>query len=160
MEGLTYTQAANHLTAAVSGLPGFRTTCRIAAARIRVGSSGTGIHNKYNISTGKGAPKSGICTVDGKIFTGLYKYWQTLTNDEEQHVIEEHKRKGNKKGTGGTKNNKHRVEELGSIQEQPHEMKHVMSELVATQQFENHDEQEKKVTFDIPQHDAGNTFSG
>ena len=61
---------------------------------------------------------------------------------------------------GDTKNNKRRMEELGSIQEQLHEMKHVMSELVATRQFENHDENEKKVTFDIPQHDAGNAFGG
>ena len=158
MEGLTYTQAADHLTMAVSQLPEFYTTCQVAAARIRGGSADTGTHNKYNNSARKGAPKSGICTADGKIFTGFYKHWRTLTDDEKQHVIEEHKRKGNKKGMGGTKNNKRRVEELGSIQEQLHEMKCVMSELIATQQFKNHDEKEKKVTFDIPQHDAGNAF--
>ena len=36
MEGLTYTQAANHLTAAVSELPEFHTTRRVAAACIMV----------------------------------------------------------------------------------------------------------------------------
>ena len=158
MEGLTYTQAANHLTVAVSELPEFHTTRRVAAAHIRGGSADTGTHNKYNNSTGKGAPKSGIRTADGKIFMGFYKHWWTLTDDEKQHIIEERKRKGNKKGTGGTKNNKRRVEELGLIQEQLHEMKRVVSELVVTQQFENHDEKEKKVRFDIPQHDAGNAF--
>ena len=160
MEGLTYTQAANHLTAAVSELPEFHTTRWVAAARIHGGSADTGTHNKYNNSARKGAPKSGISTVDGKIFMGFYKHWRTLTDDEKQHVIEECKRKGNKKGTGGTKNNKQCVEELGSIQEQLHEMKCVVSELGATQQFKNHDEKEKKVTFDIPQHDAGNAFGG
>ena len=160
MEGLTYTQAANHLTAAVSELPEFHTTRRIAAPPIHGGSANIGIHNKYNNSTRKGAPKSGIHTADGKIFMGFYKHWRTLTDDEKQHVIEERKRKGNKKGTGGTKNNKRHVEELGSIQEQLHEMKRVVLELIATQQFENHDEKEKKVTFDIPQHDAGNAFGG
>ena len=160
MEGLTYTQAANHLTAAVSELPEFHSTRRVAAAHICGGSADTGTHNKYNNSDGKGAPKSGICTADGKIFTGFYKHWRTLTNDEKQQVIEERKCKGNKKGTGGTKNNKRCVEELGSIQEQLHIMKWVVSELVTTQQFENHDEKEKKVTFDVPQHDAGNTFGG
>ena len=109
MEGLTYTQAANHLAAAVSELPEFHTTCWIAAARI-CGGSNTGVHNKYNNSTGKGAPKSGICTADGKIFMGFYKHWQTLTDDEKQHIIEERKCNGNKKGTSSTKNNKHRVE--------------------------------------------------
>ena len=158
MEGLTYTQAANQMTTAISELPDFHTTRRVAAARIRGGSADTGTRNKYNNSAGKGAPKSGIRTADGKIFTGFYKHWQTLTDDEKQHVIEECMRKGNKKGTGGVKNNKRRVEELGSIQEQLHEMKCVLSELVAAQQFENHDEKEKKVTFDIPQHDAGNAF--
>ena len=160
MEGLTYTQAANHLTAAASELPEFHSTRRVAAARIHGGSADTGTHSKYNNSAGKGAPKSGIRTADGKIFMGFYKHWRTLTDDEKQHVIEEHKCKGNKKGTGGTKNNKRRVEELGSIQEQLHEMKRVMSELVATQQFENRDEKEKEVTFDVPQHDAGNAFGG
>ena len=161
MEGLTYTQAAN-LTVAVSELPEFHSTRRVAAAHIRGGSAYTGTHNKYsyNNSAGKQAPKSGIHTADGKIFTGFYKHWRTLTNDEKQHVIEERKRKGNKKGTGGTKNNKRHMEELGSIQEQLHKMKRVMSELVATQQFKNHDEKEKKVSFDIPQHVAGNAFGG
>ena len=158
MEGLTYTQAANHLTAAVSELPEFHTTHQVAAARIRGGSADAGTHNKYNNSAGKGAPKSGIHTADGKIFTGFYKYWRTLTDDEKQHVIEESKRKGNKKGTGGTKNNKRCLEELGSIQEQLHEMKCIVSEHGTTQQFENHDKKETKVTFDIPQHDAGNAF--
>ena len=46
MEGLTYTQAANHLTTAVSKLPEFHTTRRVAAARIRGGSADTGTHNK------------------------------------------------------------------------------------------------------------------
>ena len=160
MEGLTYTQAANHLTAAVSELPEFHSTCRITAARIRGGSADTGTHNRYNNSAGKGAPKSVIRTADGKIFTGFYKHWWTLTDDEKQHVIEFHKHTGNKKGTGGTKNNKRRMEELGTIQEQLHKMKRVMSELIVTQQFENHDEKEKKVTFDVPQHNAGNAFGG
>ena len=158
MEGLTYTQEANHLTAAFSELPEFHTTCQIAAVCIHGGSADTGIHNKYNNSARNGAPKSGICTADGKIFTGFYKHWWTLTDDEKQHVIKECKRKGNKKGTSGTKNNKRRVEELGLIQEHLHEMKCIMSELIATQQCENHDEKEKKVTFDIPQHDAGNEY--
>ena len=123
MEGLTYTQAANHLTAAVSELPEFHSTRWVAAARIRGGSADTGTHNKYNNSAGKGAPESGIHTVDGKIFMGFYKHRRTLTDDEKQHVIEERKRKGNKNGTSDTKNNKRHVEELGSIQEQLHEMK-------------------------------------
>ena len=127
MEGLTYTQAANHLTAAVSELPEFHSTRQVAAARIRGGSADTGPHNKYNNSARKWAPKSSIHTADGKIFTGFYKHWWTLTDDEKQHVIEERKRKDNKKGMGGTKNSKQRVEELGSIQEQLHEMKRVVS---------------------------------
>ena len=155
MEGVEYNQAANHLTVAISELPEFHTTHQIAAARIR-GGSDTGAHNKYNNSARKGAPKSVICTADGKIFMGFYKHWRTLTNDEKQHVIEKRKRNGNKKGTSSTKNNIHCVEELGSIQEQLHEMKRVMSELIV----KNHDEKEKKVTSDMPQNDAGNAFGG
>ena len=159
MEGLTYTQAANHLTAAISKSPEFHTTRQIAAARIR-GGSDTGVHNKYNNSARKGAPKSGIRTADGKLFMGFYKHWRTLTDDETQHVIKEHKCNGNKKGTSSTKNNKHRVEELGSIQEQLHKMKRVVSELIVKQQGETHDEKKKKVASDMPQNDAGNAFGG
>ena len=93
-------------------------------------------YNKYNNSARKGAPKSGIRTTDGKIFTGFYKHWRTLTSDEKRHVIEERKCNGNKKGTSDTKNNKRHVEELGSSQEQLHKMKHVVSELVVKQQGE------------------------
>ena len=39
-------------------------------------------------------------------------------------------------------------------------MNQVVSELAATQQLKNHDEKEKKVMFDVPQHDAGNAFVG
>ena len=54
MEGLTYTQAANHLTVAVSKLPDFHSTRRVAAACIHGGSADTGTHNKYKNSAGKG----------------------------------------------------------------------------------------------------------
>ena len=54
MEGLTYTQAANYLTVAISKLPEFHTTCWVAAAHIHGGSADTGTHNKYNNSAGKG----------------------------------------------------------------------------------------------------------
>ena len=97
MEGLTYTQTANHLTAAVSELPEFHSTRRVTAARICGGSADTGTHNKYNNSAGKGAPKPGIRTADGKIFTAFYNHWRTLTDDEKQHVIEERKRKATKR---------------------------------------------------------------
>ena len=50
------------------------------------------------------------------------------------------------------------MEELGSIQGQLHEMKHVVLELIVKQQGENHDEKEKKVASDMPQNDAGNAF--
>ena len=124
------------------------------------GGYDTGVHNKYNNSARKGAPKSRIRTADGKIFMGFYKHWLTLTNDEKQHVIEECKGNGNKKGSSGTKNKKRHVEELGLIREQLHEMKRIVSELIVKQQGENHDEKEKRVAFDIPQNNAGNALGG
>ena len=66
MEGLAYTQTANHLTTAVSELPEFHSTCRIAAARIRGGSADTGNHNKYNNSTRKGAQNPAFVQRMGK----------------------------------------------------------------------------------------------
>ena len=88
MEGLTYTQGANHLTATVSKLPEFHSTRGVAAARIYGGSADTGTHNKYINSAGTGAPKSSIRTADGKIFTGFYKHWWTLTMMRSNTLLE------------------------------------------------------------------------
>ena len=69
-EGWTYTQAANHLTAAISELPEFHTTRRVAAACIRGGSADTGTHNKYNNSTGKGPQNPASIQQMGKYSRG------------------------------------------------------------------------------------------
>ena len=71
LEGLTYyTQAANHITAAVSELPEYNLSRNISATRIRGG---------YNIPVRKpkcnGALKSGIRGADRKIYTGFMKHW-------------------------------------------------------------------------------------
>ena len=76
MEGITYTQAANHLTAAVSELPEYHLTRKVSASssgtpRIR---GGGGNNHNCNIKKkgGMQAPNEGILMSDGSGFTGYY----------------------------------------------------------------------------------------
>ena len=85
LEGLTYTQAANHITAAVSELPEYNLSRKISVTRIWGGYDIPVRKPKHN-----GAPKSGIRRADGKIYTGLMKHWWNLSEAEKEQVTEEH----------------------------------------------------------------------
>ena len=60
LDGITYTEAANHLTAAVSELPEFQLAQCLSAVK-RVCGGGKGEHNRDS-----------IYMEDGTIFTGYY----------------------------------------------------------------------------------------
>ena len=82
MEGITYTQAANHLTAAVSELPEYHLTHKISAlssgtARIR-GGGGNNHNSNIKKKGGMQAPNKGILMSDGLGFTGYYPNWSEL----------------------------------------------------------------------------------
>ena len=86
MEGITYTQVANHLTAMVSELPEYHLTRQVAASssgtpRIRGGGSSS--HNS-NIKRKRGmqAPSKGILMSDGLVFTGYYPNWLELSKED------------------------------------------------------------------------------
>ena len=78
MEGITYTQAANHLTAAVSELPEYHLTLKVSAS-----SSGT--------------PR----IRDGSVFTWYYPNWSELSKEDKQRMLDSRSKK--KKGGIGNK---------------------------------------------------------
>ena len=75
MEGLSNTQAANHLMAAVSELPEYHMTHKVSSAgtmRIHGGGGGSA-HKQLGKKTN--ALKKGVYMPDGTIFTGFYPNW-------------------------------------------------------------------------------------
>ena len=77
MEGITYTQAANHLTATVSELPEYHLTHKVSASssgapRIR-GGGGSSHNSNIKRKGGMQAPNKGILMSDGLVFTGYYQ---------------------------------------------------------------------------------------
>ena len=91
MDGLTYTQAANHLTAAISKLLDYQMARRVSNVKT---ASGGG--NKQGRVRRDG---SSICATDGTIWTGHYDKWATMKDADKEKVTAEWERK--KKARGG-----------------------------------------------------------
>ena len=103
MEGITYTQAANHLTATVSELPEYHLTCNVSASssgapRIR-GGGGSSHNSNVKKKGGIQAPNKGILMSDGSGFTGYYPNWSELSKEDKQGVLDSRNRK-KKQGVG------------------------------------------------------------
>ena len=92
MEGITYTQAANHLTARVSELPEYHLTCKVSASssgtpKIR-GGGGTNHNSNIKKKGGMQAPNKGIIMSDGSVFTGYYPNWLELSKEEKLRMLD------------------------------------------------------------------------
>ena len=130
MEGITYTQAANHLTAAVSELPEYHLTRKVSASSSgapRIWGGGGSRHNSNVKKKGAmQAPNKGILMSDGSVFTGYYLNWSELSKEDKQHVLDSR----NKKKKGGV-GSKRQTSDVASIAEQQQAMKRTISELVS-----------------------------
>ena len=84
MDGLTYTQAANHLTAAVSKLPDYQMACRISNVK-----TGGGGGNKQ----GCVHHRNSIYATDNTIWTRHYDEWATMKDADKEKIMAEHERK-------------------------------------------------------------------
>ena len=103
MEGITYTQVANHLTAAVLELPEYHLTCKVSASSSgtpRIWGGGGSNHNS-NIKKkgGMQAPSKDILMSDRSVFTGYYPNWSELSKEDKQRVLDSRSKK--KKGSIG-----------------------------------------------------------
>ena len=74
MDGLTYTQAANHLTAAVSKMPDYQMACSDTNVKTcsGQGSKPRRVHRDRNW----------IYVTDGTIWTGPYDKWATMKDSD------------------------------------------------------------------------------
>ena len=125
-----YTQAVNHLTAAVSELPEYHLTHKVSAStsgtpRIR-GSGGSNHNSNIKKKGGTQAPSKGILTSDGLVFMGYYLNWSELSKEDKQRMLDSRSKK--KKGGIG---NKRQISDVASIAEQLQVMKRTISELMS-----------------------------
>ena len=81
MNGLTYTQAANHLTAAVSKLPDYQMACRVSNVK-----TGSGQGSKPTCVCRDG---NSIYATDGTIWTGHYEEWATMKDSDKEKITAE-----------------------------------------------------------------------
>ena len=130
MEGITYTQVANHLTATVSETPEYHLTRKVSAsssgtARIR-GGGGSNHNSNIKKKGGMQAPSKGVLMSDGSVFTGYYQNWSELSKEDKQCMLDSRSKK--KKGGIG---NKRLISDVASIAEQLQVMKCTISELMS-----------------------------
>ena len=105
MEGIMYTQAANHLTPAVSELPEYHLTCKVSASSSRAprirGGGGSSHNSNVKRKGGMQAPNKGILMSDRSGFTGYYPNWSELSKEDKRRVLDSRNKK--KKGGVGNK---------------------------------------------------------
>ena len=144
LDRISYTEASNHLTSAVSELPEYLLARRVSSLKhIRGGGSEKG-KNKFK--------RDSIYADDRTIFTGYYSNWKSLSKEDHDKVIAERKKKNM---NGVAKNdNKRKLAEIQALTDDIAMMKHTVSQLAATKQ--NQEEQDE----DAPRNNAGNQFGG
>ena len=144
IDGISYTEAANHLTSAVSELPEYQLARRVSSLKRICGGGLEKGKNKFK--------RDSIYADDGTIFTGYYSNWKSLPKEDRDKVIAERKKKNT---SGGIKNdNKRKLAEIQALTDDIAMMKRTVSQLAATKR--NQDEQDD----DAPRNDAGNQFGG
>ena len=144
LDGISYAEAANHPTSAVSELPEYLLARHVSSLkRIHGGGSEKG-KNKFK--------RDSIYADDGTIFTGYYSNWKSLPKEDRDKVIVERKKKNM---PGVTKNdNKRKLAEIQALTEDIAMVKRMVLQLAATKRNqEEHDN-------DAPHNDAGNQFGG
>ena len=111
MDGLTYTQAANHLTAAVSKLPDYQMARRVSNVETRGGGG-----NKQGRVHRNG---NSIYATDDTVWTGHYNEWATMKDaDKEKITVERERKKKARNGKGSkSKNYKQKVLVISSLTE-------------------------------------------
>ena len=149
MDGLTYTQAANHLTVAVSKLPDYQLARRVSNVK-----TGSGQGSKPTRVRRDG---NSIYATDGTIWTGHYDEWATMKDSDKEKITAECERKKKARNTKGSKgkNYKRKVSDITSLTEDIQAMKRSVAELISKK-----DEPVPETNPKPPSNDARNAFGG
>ena len=149
MDGLTYTQAANHLTAAVSKLPDYQMACRVS--NVKTGGGGGGGNKQGHVRH----DGNSIYATDGTIWTGHYDEWATMKDADKEKITAE--RECKKKAWNGkapkNKNYKRKVSDISSLTKHIQAMRRSVAEPISKR-----DETIDKADPKPPCNDAGNAL--
>ena len=147
MDGLTYTQAANHLTAAISKLPDYQMARRVS----NVKTAGGGGNKQGRVRR----DRNSIYATDGMIWTGHYDEWATMKDAYKEKVTAEWEHKKKAQGGKGSKGKdyKRKVLDISSLTEDIQAMKRSVTQLISKR-----DETANEVDPKPPCNDAGNAL--
>ena len=79
LDGILYTEAANHLTSAVSELPEYLLARHVSSLKQICGGGSDKGKNKFK--------RDSIYADDGTIFTGYYSNWKSFSKEDRNKVI-------------------------------------------------------------------------
>ena len=151
MDGLTYTQAANHLTVAVSKLLDYQMACRVS--NVKTGGGGGGGNKQGHVCH----DGNSIYATDGTIWTGHYDEWATMKDADKEKITaeREHKKKAQNGKGSKSKNYKRKVSDISSLTEDIQAMKRSVAEFISKR-----DETINEADPKPPCNDAGNAIGG
>ena len=155
MDGVTFTECANHLSLKVLELPDYQVNRKVSAtdsAKKHKGHVsrilGGGAKTKDN-----GSARKGIHMPDGSIWTGYYADWETMSDTDKQTVMDTRKKNKAKGTTPGKKKTN------GSdLKVQFAEMKRTLAAMQSKKSSKNDDGNDSDGS-DVPDN-AGDAFGG
>jgi hypothetical protein len=129
MQGITFTECANHLSAQVSKLPDHQTPMKVSGAGSNRPSKSGDPKRIRDGGPGPVGKCNGIHMPDGTVWTGFYSDWEQLSKEDKQTVIDT--RVANK-AKGGRGRKVHEVCSGGSAKKLKEEIKNQVAELKQT----------------------------
>ena len=147
LDGITFTECANHLSAIVSELPDHQVR-KIAAAESKVRPK----HLRGGGANGSlGSKRKGIHMPDGSVWTGYYSDWDKMSDTDKQTVMDTRKKN---KAKGLTPNKK----KVGDLKTQLAELKRSIAAMQS--KTSSHDDiKDDSDSSDVPDN-AGDAFGG
>ncbi|KAI2496695.1 hypothetical protein MHU86_17791 [Fragilaria crotonensis] len=158
IEGISFTECANHLSAQVSELPDQHTPRKVSATGSRAGKKDSEI--KRIRGGGQSGKRNGIHMPDGSIWTGFYSDWEQLSKEDRQTVMDT---RISNKAKGGRGKPGRKVSEVGSakklkeIKGQVAELKRTLASLKSSKDAGGTDE---STDDDSTPDNAGDSFGG
>ena len=157
MDGTTFTECANHLSAQVSELPDNLVNRKIAGTTTDRGRTSPATKRIRGGGANLASKRKGIKMPDGSIWTGFYSDWDQLSKEDRQTVIDtrvENKTRGGRKRQASEVTTTKSTKKLKDITTQVAELKRTLASLKAKQSTADDDDES-----DAPDN-AGDAFGG
>ena len=156
LDGASFTECANHLSAIVSELPDYQLTRKVSATdstkvkakRIRGGGG-----NASSLA----AKRKGIYVPDGSVWTGYYSDWEKMSDADKQTVMDTRK-KNKAKGSTPMKGSNSNKRNVSGVKAQLAELKKTIAAIQLTKSSKDDDTSATDES-SVPDN-AGDSFGG